>query len=87
MILKAFFKVLEDMIPPTGGLLVSKQLNDPIWANWFTAHKLNDVGGHGRGFPANDISGAFVFELADGISWLCHISKSRIVVDRAGEEG
>lgn len=48
-----------------------KQLND-IWANWFTAHKLNDVV---RGKVSRLTTfGAFV-ELADGIEGLCHISE------------
>jgi small subunit ribosomal protein S1 len=48
-----------------------KQLND-IWANWFEAHKLNEIV---RGKVARNASfGAFV-ELADGIEGLCHISE------------
>lgn len=48
-----------------------KQLND-IWANWFRAHKLNEIV---RGKVARNTSfGAFV-ELADGIEGLCHISE------------
>ncbi|MGC1107847.1 MAG: 30S ribosomal protein S1 [Candidatus Acidiferrales bacterium] len=48
-----------------------KQLND-IWANWFAAHKLNEIL---RGKVARNTSfGAFV-ELADGIEGLCHISE------------
>jgi small subunit ribosomal protein S1 len=48
-----------------------KQLND-IWANWFTAHKLNDIV---RGKVSRLTTfGAFV-ELADGIEGLCHISE------------
>jgi len=48
-----------------------KQLND-IWANWFTAHKVNDVV---RGKVSRLTTfGAFV-ELADGIEGLCHISE------------
>ncbi|MGB6876786.1 MAG: 30S ribosomal protein S1 [Candidatus Acidiferrales bacterium] len=48
-----------------------KQLND-IWANWFEAHKLNEIL---RGKVARNTSfGAFV-ELADGIEGLCHISE------------
>lgn len=48
-----------------------KQLND-IWANWFEAHKLNEIV---RGKVArNTTFGAFV-ELADGIEGLCHISE------------
>ena len=48
-----------------------KQLND-IWANWFEAHKLNEIM---RGKVARNTSfGAFV-ELADGIEGLCHISE------------
>ncbi|MFZ0921659.1 MAG: 30S ribosomal protein S1, partial [Candidatus Acidiferrales bacterium] len=44
-----------------------KQLND-IWANWFEAHKLNEIM---RGKVARNTSfGAFV-ELADGIEGLC----------------
>ena len=54
-----------------------KQLND-IWANWFTAHKLNDVV---RGKVSRLTTfGAFV-ELADGIEGLCHISE---IEDRRG---
>lgn len=48
-----------------------KQLND-IWANWFQAHKLNEIV---RGKVVRNTSfGAFV-ELADGIEGLCHISE------------
>ncbi|MGB6360815.1 MAG: 30S ribosomal protein S1 [Candidatus Acidiferrales bacterium] len=48
-----------------------KQLND-IWANWFEAHKLNEIV---RGKVARNTSfGAFV-ELAEGIEGLCHISE------------
>jgi len=48
-----------------------KQLND-IWANWFAAHKLNEVI---RGkVVRNAAFGAFV-ELADGVEGLCHISE------------
>jgi small subunit ribosomal protein S1 len=48
-----------------------KQLND-IWANWFAAHKMNDVV---RGKVSRLTTfGAFV-ELADGIEGLCHISE------------
>lgn len=48
-----------------------KQLND-IWANWFEAHKLNEIV---RGKVArNTTFGAFV-ELSDGIEGLCHISE------------
>lgn len=48
-----------------------KQLND-IWANWFQAHKLNEIV---RGkVVRNTTFGAFV-ELADGIEGLCHISE------------
>lgn len=48
-----------------------KQLND-IWANWFAAHKLNEIV---RGkVVRNAAFGAFV-ELADGIEGLCHISE------------
>ena len=56
-----------------------KQLND-IWANWFTAHKLNDVV---RGKVSRLTTfGAFV-ELADGIEGLCHISE---IEDRRGRD-
>ncbi|HEV2172454.1 MAG TPA: 30S ribosomal protein S1, partial [Nitrospira sp.] len=56
-----------------------KQLND-IWANWFAAHKLNDVV---RGKVSRLTTfGAFV-ELADGIEGLCHISE---IEDRRGRE-
>ena len=48
-----------------------KQLND-IWANWFAAHKINDVV-RGRVSRLTTF-GAFV-ELADGIEGLCHISE------------
>ena len=48
-----------------------KQLND-IWANWFAAHKLNDVV---RGKVVRNADfGSFV-ELAEGIEGLCHISE------------
>jgi small subunit ribosomal protein S1 len=48
-----------------------KQLND-IWANWYAAHKVNDVV---RGKVSRLTTfGAFV-ELADGIEGLCHISE------------
>jgi small subunit ribosomal protein S1 len=48
-----------------------KQLND-IWANWFAAHKVNDVV---RGKVSRLTTfGAFV-ELAEGIEGLCHISE------------
>ncbi|HEV2303961.1 MAG TPA: 30S ribosomal protein S1 [Candidatus Acidoferrales bacterium] len=48
-----------------------KQLND-IWANWFAAHKLNEIV---RGkVVRNATFGAFV-ELADGVEALCHISE------------
>jgi small subunit ribosomal protein S1 len=56
-----------------------KQLND-IWANWFTAHKLNDVV-RGRVSRLTTF-GAFV-ELADGIEGLCHISE---IEDRRGRD-
>ena len=56
-----------------------KQLND-IWANWFTAHKMNDVV---RGKVSRLTTfGAFV-ELADGIEGLCHISE---IEDRRGRD-
>jgi small subunit ribosomal protein S1 len=56
-----------------------KQLND-IWANWFAAHKLNDVV---RGKVSRLTTfGAFV-ELADGVEGLCHISE---IEDRRGKE-
>jgi len=48
-----------------------KQLND-IWANWFAAHKINDVV---RGKVSRLTTfGAFV-EFAEGIEGLCHISE------------
>ncbi|MBI3669354.1 MAG: 30S ribosomal protein S1 [Acidobacteria bacterium] len=48
-----------------------KQVND-IWANWFRAHKVNDVV---RGKVSRVTTfGAFV-ELAQGIEGLCHISE------------
>jgi small subunit ribosomal protein S1 len=56
-----------------------KQLND-IWANWFAAHKLNDVV-RGRVSRLTTF-GAFV-ELADGIEGLCHISE---IEDRRGRD-
>jgi small subunit ribosomal protein S1 len=56
-----------------------KQLND-IWANWFAAHKVNDVV-HGRVSRLTTF-GAFV-ELADGIEGLCHISE---IEDRRGRD-
>jgi small subunit ribosomal protein S1 len=56
-----------------------KQLND-VWANWFAAHKLNEVV---RGKVSRLTTfGAFV-ELADGIEGLCHISE---IEDRRGRE-
>jgi small subunit ribosomal protein S1 len=48
-----------------------KQVND-IWANWFGAHKINDVL-KGKVARITDF-GAFV-ELADGIEGLCHVSE------------
>src|SRR5438309_2868307 len=56
-----------------------KQLND-IWANWFAAHKLNEVV-HAKVSRLTTF-GAFV-ELADGIEGLCHISE---IDDRRGRE-
>ena len=56
-----------------------KQLND-IWANWFAAHKINDVV-RGRVSRLTTF-GAFV-ELADGIEGLCHISE---IEDRRGRD-
>lgn len=48
-----------------------KQLND-IWANWFAAHKVNEIV---RGkVVRNATFGAFV-ELAEGVEGLCHISE------------
>ena len=56
-----------------------KQVND-IWANWFTAHKVNEVV---RGKVSRLTTfGAFV-ELADGIEGLCHISE---IEDRRGRD-
>jgi small subunit ribosomal protein S1 len=48
-----------------------KQVND-IWANFFAAHKVNDVI-KGKVVRTTDF-GAFV-ELADGIEALCHVSE------------
>jgi small subunit ribosomal protein S1 len=48
-----------------------KQLND-IWANWFTAHHVNEIV-KGKVVRTTDF-GAFV-ELADGIEALCHVSE------------
>jgi small subunit ribosomal protein S1 len=48
-----------------------KQIND-IWANWFGAHKVNEVV-KGKVVRTTDF-GAFV-ELAEGIEALCHISE------------
>ncbi|MGA8073262.1 MAG: S1 RNA-binding domain-containing protein, partial [Candidatus Acidiferrales bacterium] len=48
-----------------------KQVND-IWANFFSAHKVNDVI-KGKVVRTTDF-GAFV-ELADGIEALCHVSE------------
>jgi small subunit ribosomal protein S1 len=48
-----------------------KQVND-IWANWFGAHKVNDLI-KGKVVRTTDF-GAFV-ELADGIEALCHVSE------------
>jgi small subunit ribosomal protein S1 len=48
-----------------------KQVND-IWANWFSAHHVNDVV-KGKVVRTTDF-GAFV-ELAEGIEALCHISE------------
>ena len=56
-----------------------KQLND-IWANWFAAHKLNEV--VRAKVSRLTTFGAFV-ELADGIEGLCHISE---IEDRRGRE-
>lgn len=48
-----------------------KQLND-IWANWFAAHKVNDIV---RGKVSRLTTfGAFV-ELAEGMEGLCHVSE------------
>jgi small subunit ribosomal protein S1 len=64
-------KVLKIDVPTRRVSLGIKQVND-IWANWFSAHKVNDlVKGKVTRIAA---FGAFV-ELAEGIEGLCHISE------------
>jgi len=64
-------KVLKIDVPSRRVSLGIKQVND-IWANWFAAHKINELV---KGKVSRMTSfGAFV-ELADGIEGLCHISE------------
>jgi len=64
-------KVLKIDAPNRRVSLGIKQLND-IWADWFAAHKVNDLV---RGKVSRLTTfGAFV-ELAQGIEGLCHISE------------
>jgi small subunit ribosomal protein S1 len=64
-------KVLKIDVPTRRVSLGIKQVND-IWANWFSAHKVNDlIKGKVTRIAA---FGAFV-ELAEGIEGLCHISE------------
>jgi small subunit ribosomal protein S1 len=64
-------KVLKIDAPTRRVSLGIKQVND-IWANWFSAHKINElVKGKVSRMAA---FGAFV-ELAEGIEGLCHISE------------
>jgi small subunit ribosomal protein S1 len=64
-------KVLKIDAPTRRVSLGIKQVND-IWANWFSAHKVNElVKGKVTRIAA---FGAFV-ELAEGIEGLCHISE------------
>jgi small subunit ribosomal protein S1 len=64
-------KVLKVDVPTRRVSLGIKQVND-IWANWFSAHKTNElVKGKVTRIAA---FGAFV-ELAEGIEGLCHISE------------
>jgi len=64
-------KVLKVDLPTRRVSLGIKQVND-IWANWFGAHKVNElVKGKVTRMAA---FGAFV-ELAEGIEGLCHISE------------
>ena len=64
-------KVLKIDVPTRRVSLGIKQVND-IWANWFGAHKVNElVKGKVTRIAA---FGAFV-ELAEGIEGLCHISE------------
>jgi small subunit ribosomal protein S1 len=64
-------KILKIDAPNRRVSLGIKQLND-IWANWFGAHKVNEVI---RGKVSRIAAfGAFV-ELAEGIEGLCHISE------------
>jgi len=64
-------KVLKIDVPTRRVSLGIKQVND-IWANWFAAHKMNDLV---KGKVSRMVAfGAFV-ELADGIEGLCHISE------------
>jgi small subunit ribosomal protein S1 len=64
-------KVLKIDAPNRRVSLGVKQLND-IWADWFKAHKVNDVV-HGKVSRLTTF-GAFV-ELAEGVEGLCHISE------------
>jgi small subunit ribosomal protein S1 len=81
-------KILKIDAPNRRVSLGIKQLND-IWANWFGAHKINDVV-HGK-VSRMAAFGAFV-ELAEGIEGLCHISeiedrKRKRDDDRSGDRG
>jgi len=64
-------KILKIDAPNRRVSLGIKQVND-IWANWFGAHKVNEVV-HGK-VSRMAAFGAFV-ELAEGIEGLCHISE------------
>jgi small subunit ribosomal protein S1 len=80
-------KVLKIDVPTRRVSLGIKQVND-IWANWFAAHKMNDLV---KGKVSRMVAfGAFV-ELADGIEGLCHISeiedRKRKHEDAAGKPG
>jgi len=80
-------KILKIDAPNRRVSLGIKQLND-IWANWFGAHKVNEII---RGKVSRMAAfGAFV-ELADGIEGLCHISeiedRKRKHDDKGGQRG
>ncbi len=80
-------KILKIDAPNRRVSLGIKQVND-IWANWFGAHKVNEVV---RGKVSRIAAfGAFV-ELAEGIEGLCHISeiedRKRKHDDKGGQGG
>jgi small subunit ribosomal protein S1 len=80
-------KILKIDAPNRRVSLGIKQVND-IWANWFGAHKVNEVI---RGKVSRMAAfGAFV-ELAEGIEGLCHISeiedRKRKHDDKGGQRG